>query len=138
MEIKVAGPEKKMVVPDKPIIEERNLVGHDMFVQTNRLKVIVTARWYQSAHKSAHTVYCCVWVYGKDGTEVGYRAGSGNAGGYGYCKRSAAFAEALSNAGLSTGFDNISGAGMYAVEDAMKSIGNLLGYDNENLIVVGG
>ena len=137
MEIKVKGDCGKMKVPDKPIIEERNLIGYNAN-DNQKLRVIATARWYQSNHRSAHVVYCCLWVYGKDNTEVGYRSGSGNAGGYGYCKRSAAFSDALSNAGLSAPFDSIGGAGMNRVEDAMIGIGNLLGYTNDNLIVAGG
>ena len=141
MKLELIAESGKFSAPDKPIFEERNLVcsAPDIpngIVKAN-LSVCVTARWYRSARKDSQMIYCCLWVFGKDNSAVGYRSGSGSAGGYGYCKRSAAFADALQNAGFKTPFDSISGAGMYAVDDAIKGIGLLLGYNVDNMIVVG-
>lgn len=142
IKIEIGNESGKMTVPDKPIFEERNLVCASPDIVNGHPKanmsVCVTARWYRSARSDSHTVYCCIWVYGKDNSKVGYRSGSGKAAGYGYCKRSAAFAEALQNAGLVTPFDSIYGRGMYVVDDAIKGIGILLGFSIDNMIVVGG
>ena len=130
MKIEVKGKPAKMNVPNKPIVLEMNLVGYSK----DGLRNLVTVRWYQSSRTGASTIYCCLWTYAG---KLDYRMGSGIAGGYGYCKRSAAFAEALENAGLAAPFDSISGAGMFAVKDAIMAIGNLMGYEDHNLIVVG-
>jgi hypothetical protein len=100
----------------------------------------VTVRWYMSrSGDGASPVYCSVWIHGKGAS----MAGHGSAGGYGYCKRSAAMAEALKSAGVELygdqyGRDNsparnrqktcISGVGMMAVEEAIKAIVRALGY----------
>ncbi len=136
--LEVVDSSGKMNVPSKPIIEERHLVCASPDGDKASMAVMVIARWYMSHRTDAQMIYCCIWVYGKDNTKVGYRSGSGNAGGYGYCKRSAAFAEALQNAGFKSEFDCISGRGMYVVEEAMKAIGKLLGYSDDNMIITGG
>jgi hypothetical protein len=138
MKIEVVKADGKMNVPDKPIFEERNLICARPYDKKANMSNAVTVRWYKSNRHNAHTIHCCIWVFGKDHSVVGHRSGSGKAGGYGYCKSSAAFAEALENAGFRTPFDSISGRGMYVVEDAIKGIGILLGYSIDNMIVVGG
>jgi len=136
--LEVVDSNGKMTVPSKPVIEERHLICAAPDGTKANMDVMVIARWYMSARSDAQMIYCCIWVYGKDNTKVGYRSGSGNAGGYGYCKRSAAFAEAFHNAGFKTEFDCISGRGMSNVDVAIESIGELLGYDIDNMILVGG
>jgi len=127
----------KMSVPDKPIFEERHLVCSSPDGMKANLASMVTARWYKSPRSDSQMIYCCVWVFGGSNS-VGYRSGSGSAGGYGYCKRSAAFEDALTNAGFKSPFDSIGGRGMHTVDDAIKGIGILLGYSIDNMIVVGG
>lgn len=106
---------------------------------------LVTARWYMGRSSQASQIYCSVWVHGDNF----WASGKGTAGGYGYCKRSAAFAEALGSADIKlfgspySGRDTkdaqktpccISGTGMTAVEDAMKAIGAALGYKKVHLV----
>ena len=47
-------------------------------------------------YSSGSTVHCIAWI---SGSEV-YGSGYGKAGGYGYCKESAAMQDALANAGI--------------------------------------
>ena len=71
--------------------------------------------------------YCCLWVSDVDG----YQSGSGWAGGYGYCKESAAVQQAIDNAGYRLYQDkkrkhcSISGVGREAIESALRAIGRL-------------
>lgn len=57
---------------------------------------IVTARAYMGRSRSASTVYASVWVHYMENV----CSGKGSAGGYGYHKESAAFAEAIRSAGI--------------------------------------
>jgi hypothetical protein len=98
-----------------------------------RMKEIASVRWYKSNHPAAHIIYCALWFYSGDGK---YRFGVGNAGGYGYCKRSAAFSNAARNAGIILPFDKIAGAGMKQVIEALASLGIFLGYKENELIIV--
>lgn len=64
--------------------------------QKGEIISLVDARCYMGRSSQASVVYACVWIKGGDT----YRSGRGNAGGYGYCKRSAAIAQALTAAGI--------------------------------------
>ena len=81
----------------------------------------ITLRVYHSQRGSSF--YASVWLAFTDkrtGARV-YASGCGSAGGYGYCKLSAACADALSSAGVKLS-QNIAGAGERAVEDALRAI----------------
>ena len=78
-----------------------------------RMYDAVTLRIYQTDARS----YCCMWVPGNTSS----RNGSGNAGGYGYHRASAAAAEAIHNAGFDLS-EPINGRGDGAIEDAVKAI----------------
>src|SRR5690606_12184309 len=76
---------------------------------------------------SGQTVYCCIW-----GSIKGdYFNGSGKAGGYGYDKESAAFAQALQSAGF-----NVSGLSATGQnERAMNIIAkNLMGLEHYTIV----
>jgi hypothetical protein len=67
--------------------------------------------------------YACLWSHGmRDGSV----AGGGSAGGYGYCRESAAAAEAIARSGIVLQHD-ISGRGMDAVVDALEAIARYVG-----------
>ena len=74
---------------------------------------IVDARVY----RPGATAYAAVWIYGNDI----YASGTGRAGGYGYCKESAAVAEALARAGVTLS-DHIDGRGLSAVREALEAV----------------
>lgn len=76
------------------------------------------------------TAYACLWM----GNDTFHSAGSGKAGGYGYCKESAAAAEAMSKAGVKLS-KYIAGAGTDAVETAVLAIATALGYPDAMLVV---
>lgn len=76
-------------------------------------KTVVDARIYWP-----HSVaYAAVWI----NSETLHASGTGKAGGYGYCKQSAALAEALVNAGVTLS-ENISGVGHIAMRDAVLAV----------------
>lgn len=93
--------------------------GHD---GKQTLSEMVTVRWRRSRHgDGASPVSCAVFV-----TAPGnYRTGYGRAGGYGYCKRSQAFAVALESAGVKLSKD-VGGRGMSVVREALLAIGKAI------------
>lgn len=82
------------------------------------LREVVDARWYMGRSRDAQTVICTVWIITRDGHD---RSGTGKAGGYGYCKRSAAFAAAVSHAAVWLQND-VGGRGMSVVAEAMHAL----------------
>ena len=94
------------------------------------LREVVTLRLYMGRSKNAETVLASVWVIG-NGTHKG---GTGNAGGWGYCKRSAAASQAFRSAGIA--FDEpVDGRGMSVVREAMEATVRAMGYRGQVLIV---
>ena len=84
----------------------------------DRCEPVVIVRFYQTDTRA----YCCVWVHGWS------NSGGAYAGGYGYCKRSAAFEAACNRAGIE--FANpVAGVGMNAVEEAIRAIARAVGHD---------
>lgn len=77
---------------NKETTQTRTVTGY----KNGELTELITARWYMGRSSQASVVYCCVWVHGKPF----WMSGKGQAGGYGYHKYSAAFAAALSSAGI--------------------------------------
>lgn len=76
------------------------------------------------------TMYCCVWY--NDGSFI-YGSASGKAGGYGYHKGSAAFADALRNSKFS--FDEqISGVGETAIVAAIQAMCEVMNLGNAIII----
>lgn len=75
-------------------------------------EVVIVRTYYP-----ASTAYCCMWVHGPDT----HRNGAGKAGGYGYHKESAAFADAVRDAGIDLD-ESIAGRGERAMEDAAIAI----------------
>ena len=111
-------------IRDKPLIGGYKLIDAG---KKGTLKTLVDVRFYQV--KNGSVVYCIVWISGGEK----YGRGVGRAGGYGYDKHSAALADALSDAGVAIDSD-ISGRGEGAEQDAIKAIGEALGYRDTILV----
>lgn len=84
----------------------------------------LTVRWYMGRSRRASVVYCTVWYSSVGGV---YLSGSGRAGGFGYCKKSAAFDAALGAAGLDVRDEDgnpasIHGVGSYAIRKAARAL----------------
>lgn len=84
----------------------------------------VDARFYMGRSSNASEVVCSVWIRTREGWQT---TGKGTAGGYGYCKKSAAFDAAVRSAGVKLALD-VHGSGMSAVSEAMDAIGAACGY----------
>jgi hypothetical protein len=77
---------------------------------------IVTLRLYWTG---GSRWYACLWIL--DGASRTYGNGSGYAGGYGYCKQSAAAAAAIDAAGIELA-QSIAGVGTEAIREALLAI----------------
>lgn len=97
-----------------------------------KIKQPVKIRCYKGRSSSANCVYCSVWV----GYYNFHTSGHGSAGGYGYCKKSAAMSDALESAGILLNY-SINGRGESAMERAMIDICRELGFTGEIIIVRG-
>ena len=87
------------------------VVGFDP--ATQRVVEVVTMRLYASAR--AARIHACTWIYPADGAS---RRGHGYAGGGGYCRRSAAGAEALEAAGIEL-TEEVAGCGESVLRKAL-------------------
>lgn len=105
----------------KERIESRELIAF----KDGEFKSLVTARWYMGKSSTASKVYCALWVKTPDA----WANGVGDAGGYGYCKQSSAYSEALSKAGIKCS-EGISGRGMSTVEESMMALAKGLGFEH--------
>lgn len=82
-------------------------------IDGDRITEPVTLRIYRTDNRC----YTCLWI---NGSETGWRAGSGWAGGYGYHRASAAAAEAFRAAGVVLEGDRLAGCGDSAIRDAVQ------------------
>jgi hypothetical protein len=85
----------------------------------------ITLRLYGTGAKN----FACLWV----NTHGLHTSGSGSAGGYGYCRKSAAADEAISNAGFTLS-KNIHGVGESAIKEALGAIAEAIGLSNYYLV----
>jgi hypothetical protein len=128
---------KTAEMPSTPLVRSYTVVG----TVKGELKEIASLNLYQG---SGLTVRACFWMqYGE------YRSGRGSAGGGGYCKFSAAAADAISNAGIQlwgSAYNNhktvsfkhpahISGVGEQAIEAALIAIAKLVTPRGKLLVV---
>jgi hypothetical protein len=93
-----------------------------------RPQEVCTARWYMGRSREASVVYASIWVRRpaiRNAEDTGWAkdsawwSGSGNAGGYGYHKQSAALHEAIGSAGITLS-RSVSGTG--ECEEALLAI----------------
>lgn len=90
----------------------------------------VTVRCWMGRSSSASKVYATVWVHQNPNFHT---SGHGNAGGYGYCKKSASVYEAFRSAGIE--FDmRWSGAGEGRIVEAIEAVCRELGYSNVHVV----
>lgn len=126
--------------PDKELVNSFKLVTP---CATGELSTPVDVRIYMSRSRNASTVYCSLWVWGKESGV--YISGKGKAGGWGYHKASAAMADALRSAEITLWGDqyaeekgaaaedltkqaSISGVGESAMRAAIVAIARAAGY----------
>lgn len=81
----------------QPNNKETTDTRHLVAVKGKEVVDLITVRWYMGRSNQASVVYCCVWIHGSGQR---YYSGKGQAGGWGYHKYSAAFASALTSAGI--------------------------------------
>lgn len=143
LKAKIAKSVENARQPDnKELVDAYSLVT----VYKGAPKEVITARFYMGRSRTASTVYCCVWIRGRDC----WNSGAGSAGGYGYCKISQAFESALHAAGVElygTPYANhgekidfkkrayIGGTGTTSIERAMEAIAIACGYRGKTIIV---
>lgn len=109
---------------EKETISSYNVVAIDKSRAVN----VVTCRVYAGRSRNAAIVYATVWLHGKE-----YHAsGSGQAGGYGYHKESAALDTTLHMAGVSLS-RSVYGTG--ETEAALEATARALGYKGRLLVV---
>lgn len=103
----------------------------------DRMKAVVTLRLYWPAS----TCYACLWAGFNEAVKAAVEGGSihntqgtGSAGGYGYCKASAAAGEAIRNAGFTLS-RSISGVGTRAIEEAVLALARAAGWTDALLHV---
>jgi len=91
----------------------------------------ITIRVWMSRSANASLVYASIWARSRDGETR--TAGHGVAGGYGYCKISAAIDSAFSDAGIAmdAGFG---GCGMSCVEIAIEALARKLGWKTGQIV----
>lgn len=78
----------------------------------------------------AETAYACLWASTKDA----YAVGRGKAGGYGYCKESAAIENAFLSAGIKLEHP-IGGVGESAIMGAIKAFADFAGYQDYTVTI---
>jgi hypothetical protein len=126
---------------EKMLVDEYILIAHDVHAYSNGtlpVRELIDLRVWTGSSPSASRYYASVWI----GCNEIHMAGHGWAGGYGYCKASAASAEALSKAGVKLVSDDdkttyhLGGAGMSEIAKAMYAIGEALGYTRDKLYLV--
>jgi len=88
-----------------------------LVIGKGQVKEVVDLRIY---HTNT-TAYACLWV----NAHPLYVSGSGKAGGYGYCKKSAAAGMAIHSAGFTLS-QNINGCGEEAIREAVTAITELV------------
>lgn len=91
MKAKITKPEQfnAMQPKNKETVNELKALT----IRKNEISEVITARFYMGRSAQSSVVYCCLWVSGKC-------SGSGQAGGYGYHKESAALDAAIKSAGI--------------------------------------
>ena len=101
---------------------------------------VIDCRFYMGRSSQASVVYCSVWLSGSIDGESVWLSGSGQAGGYGYHKASAAMYYAITAAGFDLVEDDgvtpshIVGRGDEAMRDAAIALASALGYDDVILV----
>lgn len=109
--------------------KEKGFIGsvHGIAVVDGKATSACELRLYATSSR----VYACFWVH----AQSVYGNGSGYAGGYGCCKKSAAAASAIKAAGIELSED-VSGHGMATVKEAVKAIAKAIYPDATDVIAL--
>lgn len=99
------------------IIRTKELINY-INVIDSKLNHVIKISFYMGRSPNASTVYCTFQLWQQDF----YFSTSGNAGGYGYHKQSAALSQALDKAGINLEPRHLSGYGDSAITDAIGAI----------------
>lgn len=102
-----------------------------LVIHKGKIREVACCRSYMGKSRTASVRYASIWINLKGGYRT---SGTGKAGGYGYCKRSAAVDEAIASAGVKLS-QSIAGVGDMAIEEALKAIVRGCGYRGEPVIV---
>ena len=94
-------------------------------IESGKIVVPITAKFYMGRSRDAMTVHCNLWAIDRSGERR--TSGYGAAGGGGYHKESAALAAAIRSAGIYLS-ERIDGVGEMAMQDALTAIVRELGY----------
>ncbi len=97
------------------------------------IEIPMDVRFYMGHARSASRVYCAIWWSHGDL----YSNGTGQAGGYGYDKKSAAMDSALRSSGIMVK-TSISGVGDSAMEDVLTAFAKYCGYKHFQIIRIHG
>ena len=101
---------------------------------------VIDCRFYMGRSQNSSVVYCSIWLSGSIDGESVWLSGSGQAGGYGYHKASAAMHNAIVAAGFELVEDDgvtpspIHGCGDGAMRDTAIALAKSLGYDDVSLV----
>lgn len=116
---------------------EKETIARYSVVDCKIKKEVITLCLYMGRSASASKVYASIWVSPDYTTMPGvcHTAGTGSAGGYGYCKQSAASAAAIRSAGIKLAQD-VDGRGMREAEDALLAIAIAMGCNADDLLIV--
>jgi len=111
----------------KEKIEQFYVVGR---LDNGELYEFIDCRVYMSKSRTAAVKYASIWIYSNNC----YLSGTGKAGGGGYCRTSAAIAEAIASAGIKLDKD-ISGRGIDMAKDALLAIAKACGAQGDLLVL---
>ena len=117
--------------------DSKETIARYSVVDCKLKKEVITLRLYMGRSQSASKVYASIWISPDYATMPGicYTAGTGAAGGYGYCKQSAASAAAINSAGIKL-VQDVGGRGIREVEDALLAIAVAMGCNADDLLIV--
>lgn len=104
---------------DKELTRSFDVIG----CKDGSMRELMTVRCWMGRSRSASTVYASIWTYQP------WMSGTGRAGGYGYCKTSAAVGDAIRSADIELDSD-INGRGESAIREALTAIALEMGYTN--------
>ena len=121
---------KNQVSNARNLDQDRERVGSFKVVafKDGEFSTPIDVRVWMGRSRNATKVYASVWVHAPDVQTSGY----GYAGGYGYCRTSAAIAAAFASAGIEC--DDFSGQGEGAVHNRLAELADHLGYDTYTIV----
>lgn len=129
-------PEQSVTLTEGRFENAKNLNGekeltdrwHLLAIVDGEIRTLADVRCWMARSRNANTVYASIWVHGPN-----HRGGHGKAGGYGYCRTSAAVDAAFASAGIKVGYP-FHGAGQSEIERALRALGAALGFPNATVI----